>query len=260
VLSPYRVIDLACDRGILCGQILADLGADVIQVEPRDGSALRRSGPFLRDEPDPERSLAFSAYARGKRSVALDLDDASDREVLKQLIAGADFLIEAEDPGRLEALGLGDAALEALQPGLVHVSITPFGRTGPKAGWAATDLTLIAAAGLAHLNGEGRLSADPLLRAAGVRARGRRRGGRRADRALRATAAGRGQHVDVAAQQLAHARHAVPLARRAAREAPARRLAGGVVRRGPLHPAALPAARRLGRARARRSCPRPATS
>jgi crotonobetainyl-CoA:carnitine CoA-transferase CaiB-like acyl-CoA transferase len=154
VLSPYRVIDLACDRGILCGQILADLGADVILVEPRGGSALRREGPFYRDEPGPERSLAFWAYARGKRSVALDLDDARDRDVLRRLVAGADFLIEAEPPGRLDAFGFGDAALEALQPGLVHVSITPFGRDGPKSRWAATDLTLIAASGLAHLNGE----------------------------------------------------------------------------------------------------------
>ena len=118
MLSPYRVIDLACDRGISCGQILADLGADVIQVEPRSGSAVRREGPFYRDEPGPERSLTFWAYARGKRSIALDLDDPRDREVLQRLIAGADFLIEAETPGRFDALGFGDAALDALQPGL----------------------------------------------------------------------------------------------------------------------------------------------
>jgi crotonobetainyl-CoA:carnitine CoA-transferase CaiB-like acyl-CoA transferase len=240
VLSPYRVIDLACDRGILCGQILADLGADVIQVEPRSGSALRRSGPFLGDEPDPERSLAFSAYARGKRSVALDLDDASDRELLKQLIAGADFLIEAEDPGRLEALGLGDAALEALQPGLVHVSITPFGRTGPKAGWAGTDLTLIAAAGLAHLNGE---AAYPPIRCCVPQAYAHAA----ADAAVGALIAhferrrsGRGQHVDVAAQ------HSLTLATQfrtldaALGEAPARRLAGGVVVAGRFIPLRYP--------------------
>src|SRR4029453_7277270 len=114
MLSPYRVIDLACDRGILCGQILADLGADVIQVEPRGGSALRRAGPFYRDEPGLERSLTFWAYARGKRSIAPDLDGARDLEVLRRLVGGADFLIESEPPGRLEALGFGDAALEAL--------------------------------------------------------------------------------------------------------------------------------------------------
>jgi len=228
VLSPYRVIDLACDRGILCGQILADLGADVILVEPRGGSALRRAGPFLRDEPGPERSLAFSAYARGKRSIALDLDDARDREVLRRLVAGADFLIEAESPGRLDALGFGDAALDALQPGLVHVSITPFGRDGPKAGFAATDLTLIAASGLAHLNGE---ASFPPVRCCAPQAFEHAA----ADGAVAALIAhfarrrtGRGQHVDIAAQ------HSLTLATQfrcldaPLGEVPARRLAGGV--------------------------------
>jgi crotonobetainyl-CoA:carnitine CoA-transferase CaiB-like acyl-CoA transferase len=240
VLSPYRAIDLACDRGILCGQILADLGADVIQVEPRGGSAARNRGPFYRDEPGPERSLSFWAYARGKRSVALDLEDASDREVLRRLIAGADFLIESEPPGRLDALGLGDAALEALQPGLVHVCITPFGRSGPKAGWAATDLTLIAAAGLAYLNGE---ADHPPVRCCEPQAYAHAA----ADAAVAALIAhrerkrsGRGQHVDVAAQQsltLATQFRCLdaPLA-----EAPARRVAGGVFVAGRFIPLRYP--------------------
>lgn len=228
MLSPYRVIDLACDRGILCGQILADLGADVIQVEPRGGSPARSIGPFYRDEPGPERSLFFWAYARGKRSIALDLDDARDREVLRRLVAGADFLIESEPPGRLEALGFGDAALDALQPGLVHVSITPFGRDGPKSSWAATDLTLIAASGLAHLNGE----ADyPPVRCSEPQAYAHAA----ADAAVGALIAhferkrsGRGQHVDIAVQQsltlgTQFRSLDAPLA-----ESPARRLAGGV--------------------------------
>jgi crotonobetainyl-CoA:carnitine CoA-transferase CaiB-like acyl-CoA transferase len=240
VLSPYRVIDLACDRGILCGQILADLGADVIQVEPRGGSALRRAGPFLRDEPGRERSLVFSAYARAKRSIALDLDDGSDREVLRRLVAGADFLIEAEPPGRLDALGLGDRELDALQPGLVHVSITPFGRDGPKAGWAATDLTLIAASGLAHLNGEGTY---PPVRCCVPQAYAHAA----ADGAVGALIAhferrrsGRGQHVDVAAQ------HSLTLGTQfrcldaPLGEAPARRLAGGVYVAGRFLPLRYP--------------------
>jgi len=228
VLSPYRVIDLACDRGILCGQILADLGAEVIQVEPREGSAARRQGPFYRDRPGAERSLTWWAYARGKRSVALDLESSADREVLRRLIAGADFLIESEPAGRLDAHGFGDAALDALNPGLVHVSITPFGRDGPKSDWAATDLTLIAAAGLAHLNGE---AESPPVRCSIPQAFAHAA----ADAAVGALIAhferkrsGRGQHVDVAAQQsltLATMFRSLdaPLA-----EAPARRLSGGV--------------------------------
>ncbi len=236
MLSPYRVIDLACDRGILCGQIFADLGADVIQVEPRGGSAVRREGPFYRDEPGRERSLAFWAYSRGKRSAALDLDDARDREVLRRLIAGADFLIESEPPGRLEALGFGDAALEALQPGLVHVSITPFGRDGPKASWAATDLTLIAASGLAYLNGE----ADyPPVRCCVPQAYAHAA----ADAAVGALIAhferkrsGRGQHVDIAAQQSLTLGTQFRCLDAPLAEAPARRLAGGVYVAGRFFP------------------------
>jgi crotonobetainyl-CoA:carnitine CoA-transferase CaiB-like acyl-CoA transferase len=229
VLSPYRVIDLACDRGILCGQILADLGADVIQVEPRSGSALRSAGPFYRDQPGPERSLSFWAYARGKRSIALDLDDARDRDVLRRLVAGADFLIESEPPGGLDAIGFGDAALEALQPGLVHVSITPFGRTGPKAHQAATDLTLCAASGLAYLNGEAKY---PPIRCCEPQAYAHAA----ADAAVGALIAhferkrsGRGQHVDIAAQQSLTLGTQFRCLDAPLGETPARRLAGGVV-------------------------------
>jgi crotonobetainyl-CoA:carnitine CoA-transferase CaiB-like acyl-CoA transferase len=232
VLSPYRVIDLSGDLGILCGQILADLGADVIQVEPPGGSALRRRGPFLRDVEDPERSLSWWAYARGKRSIVLDLESEGDRHVLRRLVSGADFLIESEPPGRLAGLGLDGEALAILNPTLVHVSITPFGRQGAKAGWAATDLTLVAAAGVAHLNGE---SERPPVRCSVPQAHAHAA----ADAAVGALLAhferkrsGCGQHVDVSAQQsltLATMFRSLdaPLA-----EAPARRISGGVFVRG----------------------------
>ncbi len=70
LLEPYRVVDLTRVRGMLCGQILADMGADVIQVEPPGGAEGRWLGPFHDDTADPERSLTWWAYARGKRSVA----------------------------------------------------------------------------------------------------------------------------------------------------------------------------------------------
>jgi crotonobetainyl-CoA:carnitine CoA-transferase CaiB-like acyl-CoA transferase len=78
MLSPYRVLDLTNERGQLCGQILGDLGADVILVEPPGGSRSRR-GPFYQDEPHPDRSLYFWAFNRNKRGVTLDLDNADDR-------------------------------------------------------------------------------------------------------------------------------------------------------------------------------------
>ncbi len=73
MLSPYRVIDLTGESGLLCGQILADLGAETIQVEPPGGSSARTLGPWYGSEPGQERSLYWWAYARNKRSIVLDL-------------------------------------------------------------------------------------------------------------------------------------------------------------------------------------------
>ena len=78
-LSPYRVLDLSDDRGILCGKILADLGAEVVQVEPPDGSSSRLRGPFYKNEPGPENSLFWWAYSAGKRSVTLDIGTPGER-------------------------------------------------------------------------------------------------------------------------------------------------------------------------------------
>ncbi|MBW2314399.1 MAG: CoA transferase [Deltaproteobacteria bacterium] len=201
MLSPYRVLDLTNEDGILCGQILADLGADVIQIEPPGGSSARRVGPWRREGPAVERSLFFAAYARNKRSAVLDLGADADRERFSSWVAGADFLIESERPGRMAEFGFGHEDLLRIQPGLVHVSITPFGQDGPKAGWAATDLTSMAAGGFAYLSGNAdgpptRVSVPQAHAQAG------------ADAAIGALVAhaervrtGRGQHVDVSLQQ-----------------------------------------------------------
>ncbi|MBW1686228.1 MAG: CoA transferase, partial [Deltaproteobacteria bacterium] len=125
VLSPYRVLDLTRERALLCGQILADLGADVIQVEPPGGAPARRRGPFLGDEPDLENSLYWWAFTRNKRSVVRDRDSGERQETLRHLVRRAHFLIESEDPGAMASRGLAYADLAALNPGLVHVSITP---------------------------------------------------------------------------------------------------------------------------------------
>src|SRR5229473_3553476 len=106
MLSPYRVLDLTDDRGQLCGQILGDLGADVIKVEPPDGSPARKLGPFFHDEPHPDRSIFWWAYNRNKRSVTLDLASAEGRALFDRLIERADFLLESDDPGKLAARGL----------------------------------------------------------------------------------------------------------------------------------------------------------
>src|SRR4029079_19728941 len=93
-----------------CGLTLAGLGGDVIKGEPPGGSPTRRIGPFYQDKPDPEGSLFFATYNRGKLTVVLDLDSEADREKLRSLLAEADVLLESTPKGRLEAIGLGQAA------------------------------------------------------------------------------------------------------------------------------------------------------
>src|SRR5262245_4599522 len=127
------------ERGHLAGLMLAQMGADVIAVEPPDGSSARRLAPFAGDVAGPDRSLHHWAYNRGKRSVVLDLHDEAGRAGLRRLAAGADILIECAGPGEMDAWGLGRDVLSQLNPALIHVSITAFGSDGPKADWAAPD-------------------------------------------------------------------------------------------------------------------------
>jgi crotonobetainyl-CoA:carnitine CoA-transferase CaiB-like acyl-CoA transferase len=154
MLSPYRVLDLSDERGQLCGQILGDLGADVILVEPPGGSLTRQSGPFYKGQGHLDRSLGFWALNRNKRSMTLDLDRENDRNKLCALAAAADFLIESANPGSMVQRGLGYANLSALNPRLIYASISAFGQDGPKANYAASDLTVIAAGGPLLFQGE----------------------------------------------------------------------------------------------------------
>ncbi|MGE3832519.1 MAG: CaiB/BaiF CoA transferase family protein, partial [Parvibaculaceae bacterium] len=134
--------------GEYCGLLLAGLGADAIKVEPPDGNTTRRIGPFWQDKPDPERSLYFWAYNRGKRSAALDLDTEDGRDALLSLIGGADILLDSSC-GRLnEILGLQREALAARFPALIVARMTPFGDDGPWSGFKGSDLIHLALGGV----------------------------------------------------------------------------------------------------------------
>jgi crotonobetainyl-CoA:carnitine CoA-transferase CaiB-like acyl-CoA transferase len=203
MLSPYRALDLTTERGLLCGQILADLGADVVKVEPPGGSPARRLGPFLGDEPHPDRSLFWWAYNRNKRAITLDLEQPEGRAILRRLAERTDFLIESGAPGALARCGLGPADLAAVNPRLIYVSISPFGQTGPKAGYAASDLTVMAASGPLFVTGDAdrpplRVSVpQAFLHASAEAAAGALIALQERHRS------GLGQHVDVSAQQAA---------------------------------------------------------
>src|SRR5581483_12095267 len=136
LLTGYRVLDLSGPMGWLCGKLFADLGADVIKIEPPGGDRGRRRPPFYEDLPAPERSLSWLAHNTGKRGMTLDLTTSGGGAIFRRLAATADVLIETEKPGRLAALGFSPAAL----PHLVWISITPFGQTGPYSDFEAEDL------------------------------------------------------------------------------------------------------------------------
>lgn len=153
MLTPYRVLDLTDERGSLCGMILGELGADVIRVEPPEGSDARRRGPLLDAAPDDERSLQFRAYDRNKRSIAIDLASGAGRAEFERLARGADFVIESAPPSRLDEAGFGFARLRELSARVVSVQITPFGVDGPYADWPASDLTIAALGGPMSLQG-----------------------------------------------------------------------------------------------------------
>jgi len=153
MLEPYRVLDLTDERGEIAGMMLGDLGAEVIRVEPPRGTAARRRGPKLPNTPEGEASLQFFAYNRNKRSIALALAEAAERDTFFRLVESADFVLESGPGGELAAAGIGFEALRERQPRIVHVQITPYGVDGPHAELAATDLTIAAMGGPVSLQG-----------------------------------------------------------------------------------------------------------
>ncbi len=155
-LHGLRVIDLADRSAALCGRILADLGAEVILVEPPDGNPIRRHGPFLGGEPGPDRAYAHLYFNANKHSAVLDLERAGDRARFLALVATADVLLDTERPGRLDALGLGHETLRAANPALIQCSVTPFGLHSAWRDRKANDLVAGAAGGLVWLSGEPR--------------------------------------------------------------------------------------------------------
>ena len=201
-LSPYTALDLTEGGFNWCGKLLADLGADVIKVEPPGGSPTREIGPFIgpEDERGPDSSLLWAAYCVNKRSVTLDLESEHDRARFRELASSADFLIESFKPGYMASLGLGYDDLAASNPGLVYTSITPYGQTGPYASHDAPDLVAWAMGGMQYICGDKdrppvRISAPQAqLHAAGQAAAGTMAA------FWHRQQTGQGQHVDVSMQ------------------------------------------------------------
>lgn len=151
-LAGIRVTDFSrLFAGPLCTMILADLGADVIKVEPPSGDEARGFGPpFLGGE-----GMNFMALNRGKRSIVLDLKRDEDRRVAHRLIETSDVLVENFRPGVTERLGIDPSTARRLNPRLVYCSITGFGTSGPYRDRPALDLILQGMGGVMHRQGRG---------------------------------------------------------------------------------------------------------
>ena len=145
-LAGVRVVELAAAPIAWAGKLLADMGADVILVEPPGGDPSRAWPPFADDEPGGEGeapSLYWWHYHTSKRGVVIDLETAAGQARFRALVATADVLLEAESPRRVATLGLDHDQW----PALIHVAVTPFGRDDPRSDLPQTDLTLMAAGG-----------------------------------------------------------------------------------------------------------------
>ncbi len=125
------MLELADEKGQWCGKQMADMGADVIKIEPPGGEVTRSAGPFYQDIPNQERSLSFWHYNTSKRGVTLDLTKEDGRRLFRQMAEKADVILETFRPGYMASLGLGFEDLTISNPRLIMCSLTPFGQTGP---------------------------------------------------------------------------------------------------------------------------------
>src|SRR5258705_1265268 len=131
-LGGRRVLELADESGVYCGKLLADMGADVIKIEPPGGDRTRALPPIWHEQPGPDRGLFFLYMNTSKRGVTLDLACPEGQALFRRLAATADLVLETFPPGHLDGLGVGEGSLRRVHPGLVVTSITGFGQTGPQ--------------------------------------------------------------------------------------------------------------------------------
>ena len=154
MLSPYRALDLTDEKGYICGKILGDMGCDVIKIEKPGGDPGRNMGPFYKDILHPEKSLYWFAFNTSKRGITLDIETRDGRELFKQLVKTADFVIESFPRGYMDSIGLGYSELSKVNEKISVASITPFGNEGPYKDYKGSDLVGMALGGLMYPSGD----------------------------------------------------------------------------------------------------------
>ncbi len=156
ILSGIRVLEMGGNVSApFCSRLLADYGADVIKIEPPPvGDEARRAGPFVDDDPDPDKSIPFLYLNTNKRGVTLDPASDSGARLLAALMETADVLVENFSPDQTPVPNVQRDELQTTYPGLIVTSITPFGQTGPYRNLAATDIVAYAISGLMYHSGD----------------------------------------------------------------------------------------------------------
>ena len=152
-LSGYRILDVTDSRGAYCTKLLADLGADVIKIEPPHGDQGRNIPPFLNDEPHPEKSFYFLYRNANKRGITLNLESNEGKDIFKQLARSADVLVENFGPGHMDSLELGYDVLSGINPNLIMAGITEFGLDGPYRDYKGSNIVDFALSGVMITSG-----------------------------------------------------------------------------------------------------------
>jgi crotonobetainyl-CoA:carnitine CoA-transferase CaiB-like acyl-CoA transferase len=154
LLAGFRALDLADEKGIICGKILATLGIEVVKIEKPGGDSARKVPPFYHDKHNTEESLYWWAFSTDKRSITLNLESDKGRELFRKLVKTSDFIIESYTPGYLEKLGLDYPKLSEINPRLIMTSITPFGQKGPYSHYKTSELIAAAMGGILENTGD----------------------------------------------------------------------------------------------------------
>lgn len=146
-LEDLLVLDLTDEKGMYIGKLMADMGAQVVKVEPPGGDPGRDIGPFHGDQPDPAGSLFYWYHNTSKQSVTLDIHSPEGQELFKRLAGQADVVLETYAPGFMASLGLDYTSLSESMPRLIMTSLTGFGQTGPYRDYKTSDLVAMAMGG-----------------------------------------------------------------------------------------------------------------
>jgi benzylsuccinate CoA-transferase BbsE subunit len=153
LFEDLKILDFTNEMGAYCTKLFADLGAEVLKIEPLGGDSVRSLGPFYHEEVSEETSLYHFFMNTNKKSIKLNISTSSGQEIIKKLVQEFDIIVENFSPGYLDSLGLGYQQLQEINPNIIFTSITGFGQDGPYSQYKESDLIGVAMGGLMYLAG-----------------------------------------------------------------------------------------------------------